>query len=33
MKKLLIGVFIAARSLTYAKEMTVAPIVVEEAIA
>lgn len=32
MKKLLIGAFIAATSLTYAKEMAVAPIVVEEAI-
>lgn len=32
MKKLLIGAFIAATSLTYAKEVTVAPIIVEEAI-
>lgn len=30
MKELLIGAFIVATSLTYAKEMTVAPIVVEE---
>ena len=30
MKKLLIGAFIAATSLTYAKEIAVAPIVVEE---
>ena len=32
MKKLLIGAFIVATSLTYAKEMTVTPIVVEEAV-
>lgn len=32
MKKLLVGAFIAAASLTYAKEITVAPIVVEEAV-